>query len=96
MVLLTLNGTALNGTIIDFINDNTTDLFKFKEKKGARQLKMGQKRGNEGIIEIFGQIFGKIIMKKIGEIFEVNLIINWYKEFFISLKPWQIKKQNLQ
>ena len=57
---------------------------------------MGQKRGNEGIIEIFGQIFGKIIMKKIGEIFEVNLIINWYKEFFISLKPWQIKKQNLQ
>ena len=36
MVLLTLNGKALNGTIIDFINDNTTDLFKFKEKKGAR------------------------------------------------------------
>ena len=36
MVLLTLNGTALNGTIIDFINDNTIDLFKFKEKKGAR------------------------------------------------------------
>ena len=42
VLLLILNGTidfkctALNGTIIDFINDNTTDLFKFKEKKGAR------------------------------------------------------------